>query len=120
MLKVLIADDSAIVRERLAATILEIEGVELVGQAEDGIQATASAQELEPHLVILDIRMPGRNGIEALSEIKKTNPNTLVMVLTSYPYPQYIKKCLDEGADYFLDKATQIGKVTEIIKELVN
>ena len=115
-MRILIVDDSPVVRERLAALLAELEGVEVVGQAQDVVGAVAAIRALRPDVVTLDIRMPGGNGIEALAEVKKVQPAPIVIMLTNYPYPQYRKKCLDAGADYFLDKSTEFEQVAQILK----
>jgi len=118
-MKVFIADDSQVMRERVIDMISELPEIEIIGQAEDGIQATNLITELNPDVVILDIRMPRGNGIDVLQKIKKDNPTLVVIMLTNYPYPQYQKKCMKAGADYFFDKATEFEKVTEVLKELI-
>lgn len=117
-MKVFIADDSALVRERLAALISEIEGVEVVGQAGDAREALEAIQHLRPDAVILDIRMPGNNGIQVLEAIKKSTAAPVVIVLTAFPYPQYRKKCLEAGAEYFFDKATEFEQAAEVLKKI--
>jgi len=117
-LTVFIADDSAFIRERLPDMLAEITGVEVIGQAADGIEAINSVGKLNPDVVVLDIRMPGKNGMEVLQEIKKFEPAPCVIILTNYPYPQYRKKCLDMGADYFLDKSTDFDRLFSVIKQL--
>jgi len=69
--------------------------------------------------VILDIRMPGGSGIDVLEDIKKINAAPIVIILTNYPYPQYRKKCMAAGADYFFDKSSEFEKVTEVLKKLI-
>jgi DNA-binding NarL/FixJ family response regulator len=118
ILKVFIADDSTLVRERLDALISEIEGVEVVGQAGDAREALDAIQHLRPDAVILDIRMPGNNGIQVLEAIKKKNVAPVVIVLTAFPYPQYRKKCLEVGAEYFFDKATEFECVAQVVEQL--
>jgi len=117
-LKVFIADDSALVRERLAELISEIEGMEVVGQAGDAPEALEAIQHLRPDVVILDIRMPGHNGIHVLEAIKKSPAAPVVIMLTAFPYPQYRKKCLEVGAEYFFDKATEFEHVAQVVKQL--
>ena len=117
-MKVFIADDSVVLRERLANMLADIPGIETVGEAGEGLEATDAIQRLKPDLVILDIRMPGGNGIDALKSIKKETPTPTVIMLTAYPYPQYRKKCLEAGADYFFDKSTESQKVTTTLKQL--
>jgi DNA-binding NarL/FixJ family response regulator len=117
-LTVFIADDSAFIRERLPDMLAEITGVEVIGQAADGIEAINSVRELKPDVVVLDIRMPGKNGMEVLQELKKFEPAPCVIILTNYPYPQYRKKCLDMGADYFFDKSTDFDRLFTVVKQL--
>jgi DNA-binding NarL/FixJ family response regulator len=118
MLKVVIADDSALVRERLAALVSDLEDVELVGQAGNAIEAIEITQRLKPDVVILDIRMPGGNGIQVLEMIKANEAGPLVIMLTAFPYPQYRQKCLEAGAEYFFDKTTEFERVTQVVKQL--
>lgn len=117
-LTVFIADDSALIRERLPGMLAEITGVEVMGQAADGIEAINSVRELKPDVVVLDIRMPGKNGMEVLQELKEFEPAPCVIILTNYPYPQYRKKCLAMGADYFLDKSADFDGLFTVIKQL--
>lgn len=118
MLKVVIADDSALVRERLAALVSDIEGVEMVGQASNASDAIDISQRLKPDVVILDIRMPGGNGIQVLEAIKASEAGPVVIMLTAFPYPQYRDKCLKAGADYFFDKASEFDRVAQVIEQL--
>ena len=119
-MKVLIVDDSSFIRERLISALLEIEGIEIVGEAKDGVEAQEAIFKLDPELVTLDIRMPGRNGIDVLRDIKASHPNIKVLILTNYPYPQYRRTCMAAGADYFFDKSSEFQKVVEVLKQLVN
>lgn len=118
-MRVFIADDSAPVRERLKTMLWEIQGVEVIGQAGDAVEATKSILELKPDVVILDIRMPGGSGIDTLRDIKRVAPAPRVIMLTNYPYPQYRKRCMDAGADFFFDKSSEFHKVTEVLKQMM-
>jgi len=118
-MKVFIVDDSALVRERLIAMISEHPEIEITGQAENAQEATNSIRKLKPDVAILDIRMPGGNGIEVLRNIKKNSSAPTVIILTNYPYPQYRKKCMEAGADYFFDKSTEFQKIIEVLKKLI-
>ncbi len=117
-LKVFIADDSDFIRERLPEMLSQLSGVEVIGQAEDGIEAVKSILTLSPDVVILDIRMPGKGGIEVLKEVKKHKPSTVIIILTNYPYPQYKKKCLEAGADFFLDKSVDFDQLPDILRKV--
>lgn len=117
-MKVLIADESSLVRECLAALVSEIRGVELVGQAGDAYEALETIQRLRPDVVILDVRMPGGNGIRVLEAIKKSTAAPVVIMLAAFPYPQYRKKCLEVGADYFFDKSTEFDRVVQVLRKM--
>lgn len=97
----------------------EIEGIEIIGEARDGIEARDRILELKPDVLVLDIRMPWRSGIDVLHDIKQHDPAIVVIVLTNYPYPQYRKQCMERGADFFFDKSTEFEKVPEVITQLL-
>src|SRR5262245_3875733 len=117
MIKVLIADDSVIVRERLVDMLSELEGIQLVGQAEDALEARSLAQKHRPDVAILDVRMPGGSGVDVLHEIKKRTPDTTVIMLTAYPHMDIRSKCVEGGADFFLEKSTEFGRVLAILSD---
>jgi DNA-binding NarL/FixJ family response regulator len=117
-MKVFIADDSTVLRERLAEMLTEVSGIEIVGFAQDVSQALVCIKKLNPDVVVLDIRMPGGSGIDVLQDIKREQHAPTVIMLTNYPYPQYRKKCLGLGADYFFDKSTEFEKMTEVVKQI--
>ena len=119
-MRLFIADDSEILRVRLIDMLSEIEGVEIVGQAQESLEAIESIQKLNPHVVILDIRMPQENGIKVLEAIKKDDQSPTVIIFTNYPYPQYRKRCMDLGADFFFDKSTEFEKLIDTVKYLVH
>ncbi len=110
-MKILIVDDSAIVRERLKGMLSEVPKVETISQTKGSLEALESLHKLKPDVVILDIQMPGGSGIGLLQEMKRGNQPPLVIVLTNQSYPQYRRKCLDAGADFFFDKSTEFDKV---------
>ena len=84
-MKVFIADDSALLRERLIDMLSELEGIEIVGQAEDALSAVRSIHKLKPDVVILDIWMPGGSGFNVLQNIKKNKVANVVIMFTNYP-----------------------------------
>ena len=119
-MRLFIADDSEILRVRLVDMLSEIEGIEIIGQAQESLDAIESIQKLNPHVVILDIRMPRINGIKVLEAIKKDDHSPTVIIFTNYPYPQYRKKCMDLGADFFFDKSTEFEKLIDTVKYLTH
>lgn len=114
-MKVFIVDDSRIVRDGLKKMIEGVHEVEIAGTAENAQDAIRSITELEPDVVILDIRLPGPSGIEVLRDIREQKLPVKVIVLTNYPYPQYRKKCEELGAEYFFDKVTEIDRVRDTL-----
>jgi DNA-binding NarL/FixJ family response regulator len=118
-IKVFIADDSAAVVERLITMLSELPQVEIIGHAQDAREAIKAIRHLNPDVVILDIRMPGGNGIDVLKHIKSNKPAPVVIMLTNYPYPQYRKKCMALGANFFFDKSTEFEKVIEVFEGLI-
>ncbi len=117
--KVLIVDDSEILRDRLIAMLSEIVEPENISQAKDVPDAINSFRKLNPDVVILDIRMPGGSGIDVLKEIKGNRRPPVAIILTNYPYAQYREKCIEAGADFFFDKSTEFDKVTEVFRQLI-
>ena len=115
-IKVFIADDSLIVREHLVTMLEELAGIEIVGQAENVAEAISGIRILQPDVVILDIRMPDGNGIDVLRHVKQDKVGPMVIILTNYPYPAYRQKCLQAGADFFLDKSTEFDKIPELFE----
>jgi DNA-binding NarL/FixJ family response regulator len=117
-MKVLIADDSRVVVERLADLLKEVPGVQVVGKAKDAPEAIHSIVKINPDAVILDLQMPGGSGLEVLRTIRQSHPSMWVLICTNYPYPQYREECVAAGANYFLDKSAEFEKIPEILREL--
>ena len=118
-MRVIIADDSEILRSRLIEMLHEIEGVEVVAEARDAREAIEAIKMHHPDVVVMDIRMPGNDGIMVIETIKKGKKNKpKIIVFTNYPYLQYRKKCMDAGADFFFYKALEFEKLIGLIKEL--
>lgn len=119
-MRLLIADDSATFRKRLLETVSQIPGVEIVRAAEDGTEALAAARSLLPDVAILDIQMPGVNGLEVLREIRQDLNGMVVIMLTNHADKQYEEKSLELGADYFFLKSAGPTELYRLIDGLVN
>lgn len=115
MIRVLLVDDHAILREGLRALLSHYDDVEVVGEAQDGIEAVICVNELRPDVVLMDITMPGMGGIEATQLICQRNPETRVLVLTQSDDWRYIQPLLQAGASGYLTKRA-LG--TELITAL--
>ncbi len=118
--RVFIADDSSALRERLVAMLGEMDEVEVIGQARNVTEAIELIRESRPEVVILDIRMPGGSGIDVLENIKSEGPSPVVIMLTNYPYPQYRRRCLEAGADFFFDKSNEFDKIQQVFREMAS
>lgn len=106
MIRILLVDDHAILREGLRALLSYYPDVEVVGEAEDGAQAIACVQCLSPDIVLMDIAMPGMNGLEATRRIHQGYPDTRVLILTQYEGQPYVLPLLRAGASgYVLKRA---------------
>jgi len=106
-IRVIIADDHAIVREGTRQLLEREEDMEVVGEAGDGEEAVALATKLRPDVAIIDIAMPKLNGIEATRQIKALLPATAVLILTAYDNDQYIFAILEAGAAGYLLKSVR-------------
>lgn len=106
--RIVIAEDHTILREGLRALFSQRPGLEVVGEAKDGRDAIRCAERLEPDLLLLDLSMPGMNGLEALREIKGRCPKTKVLVLTVHDTEEHVLEALRSGANgYVLKDANQ-------------
>ena len=104
MIGVLLADDQALVRAGFRL-IVELEpGMEVVGEAADGLEAVELARTLHPHVVLMDIRMPGLDGIEATRRLVRAGSNARVLVLTTFDLDEYVYQAMKAGASGFLLK----------------
>ena len=111
-------DDAAVVRDRLVALLSELEGVDVVGTARDATEGVTVARRLAPDAVVLDIQMPGGDGVAVLEDIKARSPATVVVMLTNYTGEGHRARCLAAGADHFLDKSTDLDRLADILVDL--
>ncbi len=119
-MKVVLVEDSALLRERLVQTIASIDGISLVGYAETAPDAIELIKERQPDAIVLDIRLRQGTGLQVLQAVKTTGQLPWVIVLTNFAFPQYRKKYLDSGADYFLDKSNEFDQISVVLKELMD
>jgi len=99
-----IAEDHTILREGLKALFTSQPDFEVVGEAQDGIQAIRCVQTLAPDIILMDLSMPKLNGLEAIKEVKRLNPATKIIVLTVHNAEEYVLATLEAGADGYVLK----------------
>jgi len=107
MLRVLIADDDDLMRAGLRAVLSSDETISVIGEAADGREAAGGTRALKPDVVLMDVRMPGMDGIAATREIIAAAPDTRVLILTTFEDDDYVFGALSVGASGFLLKRTQ-------------
>ncbi len=117
-MNLLIVDDSDFIRERLVAIFEDSEKIGVVYQARNSYEAIEQLNAFSPEMVLLDIRIPGDNGIKVLEKFKKLRPETWIIMLTNYPYEQYRKRCLELGADYFFEKSEDMNEIFNLCENL--
>ncbi|MFC4104188.1 response regulator [Paenibacillus xanthanilyticus] len=119
MIRILIADDQRLLRDGLQ-TILQLEDdLEVVGVSENGQEAYEAVREKRPDIVLMDIKMPVLDGIEAMKLIKRDYPSTVVLILTTFAEDKFIVDAMAGGADGFLLKDMPADKVIQTVREAV-
>ncbi len=118
-MKVIICDDQAIVRDGLAMLLNLEKDIEVVGQAQDGAEAMEQVEQRQPDLVLMDLKMPGMNGIEATRQIRARYPATKVLVLTTYDDDEWVFDAIRAGAAGYLLKDTPREAVIQAVRGTV-
>ncbi|RPF41411.1 LuxR family two component transcriptional regulator [Streptomyces sp. Ag109_G2-6] len=115
-IRVLIVDDQMMVREGFSVLLNAMEGIEVVGEAVDGRQAIAQVAALRPDVVLMDIRMPEMNGLEATRHIVAADTDAKVLVLTTFDLDEYVYQALRAGASGFLLKDASARQLAEGVR----
>jgi NarL family two-component system response regulator LiaR len=117
-IRILIADDHAIVREGLCSLIDTEPGMELCGEAADGVEAVLKARSLQPDVILLDLVMPRQDGIAAIGEIKRENPGARILVLTSFAEDEKVFPAIKAGALGYLLKDASPQELLQAIRDV--
>jgi DNA-binding NarL/FixJ family response regulator len=116
VIRVLIADDQALVRGGFRMILEAQKDIEVVGEASDGREALAQARELDPDVVLMDIRMPELDGLEATRRIVSGNGSTRVLMLTTFDLDEYVYEAMKAGASGFLLKDVRPEQLAEAVR----
>jgi NarL family two-component system response regulator LiaR len=117
-IRVLIADDYPLVRDSLRALIETEPGIEVAGEAKDGVEAVLKARSLQPDVILLDLVMPRQDGIAAIEEIKRENPEARILVLTSFAEDEKVFPAIKAGALGYLLKVSSPQQLLEAIRDV--
>ena len=118
LIRLLIPDDHPIVRQGLATLLIPRNGVEVIGEAENGRQAIDLARELQPDVILMDVVMPDMTGIEATAEIKTENPDARILILTSFSTDDKLVSAIKAGALGYLLKDAQPDDLFHAIRSV--
>lgn len=118
-IRTLLVDDHPVVRQGLRALLATIEGIVVVGEAVDGEEAVKETQLLRPDVVLMDIRMPGQGGVEAIRRIRAGAPDTAVLVLTMYDDDATVLTAMQAGARGYLLKGAEQEEIVGAIRAVV-
>ena len=116
-LRVVVVDDSPLIQEYIKRALRSIKGCEVVGAAGDGEEALLKIRTLNPNVVLLDVSMPVKNGIQVLRELREENSEVVIIMFTADSTPRLEQACLAAGANYFVSKS-EFRHLSEILDEL--
>jgi len=114
--RILLADDHILFREGLAGIIGAQPDMQVVGEANDGLEAFVKAQELKPDLILMDVQMPGMDGIEAVRQVKQVLPDTIIVMLTVRSDDDMLFEALKNGAQGYLLKEIRSQELLEMLR----
>jgi NarL family two-component system response regulator LiaR len=118
LIRILVADDHMVVRRGLCSLLIPRNGMEVVGEARDGVEAIELAHSLQPDVILMDMVMPRLNGPEAIVEIKKENPDARILVLTSFGEDARVSAAIRAGALGYLLKDSSPDELFHAIREV--
>lgn len=119
-IRILLVDDQPLFRGAIAALIADQEGMEVVGEAADGARALTLARTLDPDLIVMDVEMPGMNGVEATRLLKEERPSTKVMVLTVSEQDDHLFDAIRYGANGYLLKDLRPEQLFDMLRRVMS
>lgn len=119
-MKIIIADDHALIRKGLKEILQQVEGLVLLDEAQNGSELLLKLSQKDYDIIILDISMPGKSGLDVLKDIRRIKPDIPVLILSVYPEEQYAIRVLKSGASGYLTKDSAPDELVNAIKKIVN
>jgi two-component system response regulator DesR len=117
-IRVLLAEDQAMIREALAALLSFEDDIEVVAQVGRGDEVIAAAGAARPDVALLDIEMPGMDGLAAAAALRRTNPETKIVILTTFGRPGYLRRAMESGVSGFVVKDSPADKLAQTIRQV--
>jgi two-component system, NarL family, response regulator DesR len=119
VIRVLLAEDQAMIREALAALLSFEDDIEVVAQVGRGDEVTSAARDAKPHVALLDIEMPGADGLTAAAALRRACPDIKVIILTTFGRPGYLRRAMEAGASGFIVKDSPADKLVRTIRDVL-
>ncbi len=119
-IRVMLVDDHAVLREGLRFMLGQADGVEVVGEASDGNEAIAVIDDVNPDVMLMDVKMPNLDGLATLKALKESHPTLPVLILSMYDDPEYVEQALHMGAVGYLLKTVALEELTRAIRAAFN
>jgi two-component system response regulator DesR len=120
VIRVLLAEDQAMIREALAALLSFEDDMEVVAQVGRGDEVARAALEAKPDVALLDIEMPGMDGLTAAAELRRHSPGTRIVILTTFGRPGYLRRAMESGVSGFIVKDSPAGKLAQTIRKVLD
>jgi two-component system response regulator DesR len=117
-IRVLLAEDQAMIREALAALLSFEDDIEVVAQVGRGDEVAAAARAARPDVALLDIEMPGLDGLAAAAALRRTSPDTKIVILTTFGRPGYLRRAMESGVSAFIVKDSPADKLAQTIRQV--
>lgn len=118
MIRIVIADDHAIVREGLKRIVGDVDGLQVAGEAADGTEVMQRVRELDFDVLVLDLSMPGRSGMELIKLVKAEKPKLRILVLSMHQETQYAVRAIKSGASGYLTKESAPAQLEQAIRKI--
>jgi two-component system response regulator DesR len=120
VIRVLLAEDQAMIREALAALLSFEDDIEVVAQVGRGDEVTQAAREARPDVALLDIEMPGMDGLAAAAELRRLVPGMKIVILTTFGRPGYLRRAMESGVSGFIVKDSPADKLAQTIRKVLD
>ncbi len=119
-IRVLLAEDQAMIREALTALLSFEDDIEVVAQVGRGDEVTSAARDAKPDVALLDIEMPGMDGLAAAAALRKQSPDIKIVILTTFGRPGYLRRAMESGVSGFIVKDSPADKLARTIRQVRN